>query len=103
MLETIREFGLEHLRSSRNAAEVRGRHAAHLLHWAERLDLVSRTDDHGDAYRELDLEIANFRAATGWAREDGRSELLLESRRPSGGSGRFAATSPRVSSRWRKR
>jgi predicted ATPase/class 3 adenylate cyclase len=77
MLETIREFAFEHLRSGRNAAEVRDRHAAHFAALAERLDLASRTEDHGDAYHELDLEIANLRAAIGWSREGGRSELLL--------------------------
>ncbi|RDH75942.1 LuxR family transcriptional regulator [Mycolicibacterium moriokaense] len=69
-LETVRQYGLEKLGESGDAATVRTRHRDYYLHIAVALD----RPDHADHERRLEqaaIEIDNLRAAFAWSREDG--------------------------------
>lgn len=77
MLETIREFGLERLRESGEAQEVRQRHARRFLELSEEAE---RHLTGPDQRRWLDLltrEHDNVRDALGWAIEGDRGETAL--------------------------
>jgi predicted ATPase len=66
MLETIRELAEELLAGSREADDVRRRHAEHLLALAERANLSAESD--GPERPELVRpELDNFRRAIAWA------------------------------------
>ncbi|HEV8054410.1 MAG TPA: adenylate/guanylate cyclase domain-containing protein [Candidatus Limnocylindrales bacterium] len=69
MLETIREYGLELLDASSEAADVRRRHAQFFVELAE----ASAEPLHGPGQKQwldaLDREMANVRAAIRWAIE----------------------------------
>jgi predicted ATPase len=73
MLQTIREYGLERLDASAEAAEIHRRHAAwcvQLAEWVARVDrqaLLGNPDD----VRLLETEYANLRAALTWLTEHG--------------------------------
>ena len=77
MLETVREYGLERLEESGEAAEVRAAHATHYLGLAERAE-AAFWGLRPDPWREL-LEAAhdNFRAALAWAELAGAAEMAL--------------------------
>ncbi len=80
MLETIREFGLEQLTATGEAAVTRDRHAAYFRHlvkarnavWAAYLPNAQQILD------ELEMEYPNLRAALAWQRETGDVASLLE-------------------------
>jgi hypothetical protein len=74
MLETLREFALEHLEA---ASDATARHADWFADLAECLDTESRMGDQPASIARLDDDYGNFRAAIGWARERGDGELLL--------------------------
>jgi predicted ATPase len=77
MLETIREYAAEQLAASGEQEEIRARHAAHFLAFAERGAGVL-TDPRRDALLDqLDGELANLRAATRWSIETGELETGL--------------------------
>jgi predicted ATPase/DNA-binding SARP family transcriptional activator len=77
-LETIHEFAFEQLSSDETeAAETRERHATHFLAVAEHIEVESRAGGEADPYHQLDRNLANLRAAIDWAREVGRSDLLV--------------------------
>lgn len=66
LLETVRDYALEQLRSGGDENAVRRRHAD----WCA--EVAARTSDYGgpdhvDLLRELDAEEANLRAAVEWA------------------------------------
>ena len=67
MLETIREFALEHLEASGEAAEVRRRHAVWSLAFAE--EVAADTDAPVAALDRLERDLPNFRLALAWAEE----------------------------------
>ena len=74
MLETVREFGLEHLVATGEEAVTRDRHAAYFLALLERRGL----DDFDQAWLEaIAREHDNLRAALGWAQETGKHDTLL--------------------------
>ena len=77
MLETIREFGLERLAASGEAAAVRRRHAAWCLSFAERAALRTRRPIRSGDFERLDVEQPNIRAALTWLDETGQGEVLL--------------------------
>jgi predicted ATPase/DNA-binding CsgD family transcriptional regulator len=64
MLETIREFALERLAASGEAAETRARHAMWCLSLIERLNLLGAEQARGLA--RLGVEHDNMRAALTW-------------------------------------
>jgi predicted ATPase/DNA-binding CsgD family transcriptional regulator len=77
MLETVREFGLEQLQASGEAANLRGRHAAYYLDFAEQADRVPTLSARATASPRLETELPNLRAVLAWAVEQHDAELLL--------------------------
>ena len=77
MLETIREFGLEQLAGSGEAAAVRWRHAMWCLDLAESSVLAWNGSQQRATLDRLLIEIDNLRGALVWLRESGETELLL--------------------------
>ena len=78
MLETIREFALERLDASDDAAQVRCAHATYFLRLAERNEHASLMPDGDRVLTRLETEHANFRAALNWLDADGEADLLLQ-------------------------
>ncbi len=67
ILETLREYGLEQLAASGEAATLRDRHAAHYLALAEEAE-PRLSGPHGSDWRErLEGEYDNLQAALSWA------------------------------------
>ena len=77
MLETIREYALEHLIASGEEEATRQRHAAHYLALAEATDPALFGRDHGARLDQLERELDNFRSALGWFVERGNAEQAL--------------------------
>ena len=77
MLETIREFGLEQLEASGEAATIRRRHAAHFLAVAETAEPELRSGAAAVSAARLDADLDNLRAALGWCVDDGDAEVGL--------------------------
>jgi predicted ATPase len=73
MLETIREYGLEQLDASGEAAVTRDQQADYCLRLAEAAQLYLRTAARGAWLERLQQEIDNLRAALAWQerRSDG--------------------------------
>ncbi|MFN8664045.1 MAG: LuxR C-terminal-related transcriptional regulator [Thermomicrobiales bacterium] len=77
MLETVREFALDHLAAAGEAEEFGQRHAT----WC--LDLASRGFEalmgaaHQTWLRRMEAEHANTRAALAWVIDSGQAELAL--------------------------
>ena len=71
MLETIREYGLERLNGSGEAADLHRRHAMHFLELAERT--AERVDglDQYPLLEMLDTEVDNLRGAIQWMIDEG--------------------------------
>jgi predicted ATPase/class 3 adenylate cyclase len=67
MLETIREYALERLDASAEAAEIRRRHAAFFLELAQRASAEVRGPERQRWLDGLERELDNFRAAIRWA------------------------------------
>jgi len=76
MLETIRQYGLENLSESGEAAEVRTRHRDHYTDMATLLESQMRAGDER-LLGWADVEIDNLRAAFGWSRENSDVETAL--------------------------
>ncbi len=77
MLETIREFGLEKLSSSREAEEVRRRHALFFLDFVERSEPELTGPEQVLWLERLEGEHNNLRAALSWSKERGEVEVGL--------------------------
>jgi len=77
MLETIREFAVERLEKSGEAAEMRRRHAAAYLALAERAVPAYTRRDRKTWLERLEPEHDNFRAALEWAIEGGEATIAL--------------------------
>jgi non-specific serine/threonine protein kinase len=77
MLETVREFALEHLERQGEAVAIRQRHATWCLSLAERSFDGLIGPDHQRWLLRLDADHANIRAALSWAIETGQAELAL--------------------------
>jgi len=67
MLETIREYGLERLGASGEAAEMRQRHGAYYLGLAESADVKPWVTWEREALDRLEGEHDNIRAALSWS------------------------------------
>ena len=80
LLETIRQFGAEHLveQDEREAAAVGAAHCAHFLSVAERAAPHLTGPEQGDWYDRLDADRANLRRAMEFAASDPeRTNLIL--------------------------
>jgi predicted ATPase len=77
LLETIREYALEHLEASGEVETTRRRHAAHFLALAEEAGLRLGGAEQRAWLDRLDRELANLRAALAWAGTAGEVELGL--------------------------
>jgi predicted ATPase/DNA-binding SARP family transcriptional activator len=77
MLETVREFGLEHLAASREEEAVRQAHAAHFVALAASLRPQIEGTEGPTALARLESEYPNLRAGLTWAVERGDAELAL--------------------------
>ena len=77
MLETIREFGLERLEASDEAAETWRRHATYFLALAEEPAPRLSTGELVPALERLSIDLPNLRAALAWSLERGDAESVL--------------------------
>jgi len=79
MLETVREYALEQLEASGEAAAVRGRHAAWCLAVAQRQVGAAVTFEPAqlDWLARIEAEHANLRAALAWLEAAGDAETML--------------------------
>ena len=78
MLETIREYAYEQLKSSGESEAAQHGHALHYLELAERADEELRGPRQVEWLSRLEDEQGNTRAALSWALEDdGRAEVAL--------------------------
>src|SRR5215218_3710354 len=77
MLETIREFGLEQLTTAGELDATRGRHAEHVVTFAEALsaELFRATDP--ELLKRLAAERDNIRTALVWFDQQGNEEALI--------------------------
>jgi DNA-binding CsgD family transcriptional regulator len=76
MLETVRQYGLEKLSESGEAAEVRTRHRDHYTEMATLLESQMQAGDE-QLLPWASVEIDNLRAAFGWSRENSEVEAAL--------------------------
>ncbi|MGH9555246.1 MAG: tetratricopeptide repeat protein, partial [Terriglobales bacterium] len=75
MLETIREYGLEHLAASSEEAPTRRAHAAYCLVLAEEGTAASNEDAAPSEWLDrFELEHDNFRAALEWLTQSGNAD-----------------------------
>ena len=77
MLGTIGEYARDGLAESGEEEVVRGRHAAFFLGLAEDAEPHLRGPGHAAWLDRLEREHDNLRAALGWARENGETEIGL--------------------------
>ena len=77
MLETIREYGLERLANSGEAAAVCGQHAKFFLNLAERIEPELQSPNQEVWLDRLENEHDNMRAALDWSIDSGEVESGL--------------------------
>jgi predicted ATPase/class 3 adenylate cyclase len=77
MLETIREYGLERLEESGEAAAIRRRHGEYFVRFAALTDAARRGPGQATWLRRLEAEHDNLRAALGWGAETADDPDLL--------------------------
>jgi tetratricopeptide (TPR) repeat protein len=77
MLETIRQFAEERLAENTSGETVRDRHASFFADQAEAAFELFRGPQEALAYRFIDDEIANVRAAFRWAVDHGRADAAI--------------------------
>ena len=77
MLETIREYALEHLAASGEERTIRQRHAVYVLHVVEATEPLLRGPRQAAALDRLAREYANVQAVLRWALDHDEGELAL--------------------------
>ena len=78
MLETVREYALEHLALSGQEAELRRRHAGYFLRLIENAEQTDPDPSQFNSFARIDDDIHNVRAALAWTMEhDVQAALLL--------------------------
>ncbi|HEX6625713.1 MAG TPA: tetratricopeptide repeat protein [Pyrinomonadaceae bacterium] len=77
MLETIREYGVERLKASGEAGEVRRRHARFFVELVEKADPELGGEQLGHWLEQLEREHDNLRAALRWALDSDDAETGL--------------------------
>jgi predicted ATPase len=77
-LETIHEYGLEHLAESEEMEAVQQAHAMYYLQLAEEAEPVFGTPEHGAWLKRLEREHDNLRAALRWMLKQGEREHNME-------------------------
>jgi predicted ATPase len=75
-LETIRQYAMEKLLESGNAADARTRHLAHFLEVSRRAEEKFGTTQRGMWVNRLEMEHDNLRSALGWALESDPESAL---------------------------
>jgi len=74
MLEPVRQYGREKLEESREAQEVRRRHAEHYLAFVETAEPELLGADQGRWLQRLRTEFGNLRGAFSWTLEPGQEK-----------------------------
>jgi predicted ATPase/DNA-binding CsgD family transcriptional regulator len=77
LLETVRAFAREQLESSREADDIRSRHASYYLDLAEASEPYLAGPQRGAYVERLDPEQDNLRAALTWSQAAGRADIAL--------------------------
>ncbi len=77
MLETVREFGLEHLSADGEDAELRRRHTGFFLNLAEQAGRELTGANQSQWLRNLDTNHDNMRSALTWSLDAGLPETAL--------------------------
>jgi non-specific serine/threonine protein kinase len=77
MLETIREFGLERLQESGEAAEVQHAHAVHFLALAEAANAHDWGPEIPVWLDRIEADLGNLRAALAWSLAHGAGETYV--------------------------
>jgi predicted ATPase/class 3 adenylate cyclase/Tfp pilus assembly protein PilF len=86
LLETIRQYGAEHLEAAGEAAIWRGRHRDWFLTLAEQAEPELQGPRQAEWLERLEMEYANLRTALNWSVEGGEAEAGM---RLGGALGRF--------------
>ncbi|HEX6238460.1 MAG TPA: BTAD domain-containing putative transcriptional regulator [Acidimicrobiales bacterium] len=74
LLETLRAFGAEQLAATGRDEAVGGRHARHLVAWAERAER-RLPEPGGSAIADIDAAVPELHTALGWLLDHGEAEL----------------------------
>ncbi len=77
MLEVVREYALEQLAATTEEDPLRQRHAQYFLALAEQAEAELSGAEQSVWHQRLELEHENLRAALGWLRASGQTELEL--------------------------
>ena len=77
LLETLRDYGLEHLAERGDLERIQRRHAAHYLEFAEQAALALVSVDEREWFDRVDGEQANLRAALAFLRDSGNGASYL--------------------------
>ncbi len=77
MLETVREYGLECLRESREAEVSQRAHALYYLRLAEQAEPHLKGAQQIEWLEQLEMEQENLRAALGWLLEQKEADLAV--------------------------
>jgi predicted ATPase len=77
MLETIREYGLEHLEQAEEVDEARARHARHYATFAEEAGTGLKTAKEREWLECTERELDNLRLAVTWSADSGQVEFAL--------------------------
>jgi predicted ATPase/DNA-binding SARP family transcriptional activator len=78
LLETIRQYAREKLMEAGEAEQVRDRHLAYFLHFAEEVEPKLRGVEQLTWLERVEREHDNLRAALAWALEGDQSDLALQ-------------------------